>query len=251
MKRILEFNEKDLDITVEAGLGYLELNDILREKNMWFPLDPGNYLSHNFSPTITYYRNRIINIFVVLFKLQGPGASMGGMCACRCSGSTAVRYGSMRENVFNVTAVLHDGTIMKTGSRARKSSAGYDLTRLLIGSEGTLAVITEVTLKLHMIPSYSYSLRISFADLDGATATARDTLTSGITVGRCELLDSEMVDLINRGNSTLKPWDAKTTLLYEITGISEASVIEQAIVVEALAKKNGSIECVLLTEPQV
>jgi len=90
---------------VQAGLGYIALNDYLRDYGLWFPLDPG------------------------------PGASVGGMCACRCSGSTAVRYGSMRENVLNVTAVLADGTIIQTGSRARKSSAGYDLTRLLIGSE--------------------------------------------------------------------------------------------------------------------
>ena len=115
MKRILEFNKEDLDCTVEAGLGYIELNDVLRGHGLWFPLDPG------------------------------PGATVGGMCACRCSGSTAVRYGSMRENVLNVTAVLADGTIFRTGGRARKSSAGYDVTRLLIGSEGTLAVITEVT----------------------------------------------------------------------------------------------------------
>ena len=108
MKNIIEFNEQDLDITVQAGLGYIELNEQLKRlctrKQLWFPLDPG------------------------------PGASIGGMCACRCSGSTAVRYGSMRENVLSLTAVLPDGTIIKTGSRARKSSAGYDITRLLIGS---------------------------------------------------------------------------------------------------------------------
>ena len=105
MTSVLKFNENDLDVTVQAGLGYVQLNEYLRQFGIWFPLDPG------------------------------PGASIGGMCACRCSGSTAVRYGSMRENVLNVTAVLADGTVIKTGSRARKSSAGYDLTRLLVGSE--------------------------------------------------------------------------------------------------------------------
>ena len=108
MSKIISFNKDDLDICVEAGLGYVSLNEYLREHGLWFPLDPG------------------------------PGASVGGMCACRCSGSTAVRYGSMRENVLNITAVLADGTIIKTGSRARKSSAGYDITRLLIGSEGNI-----------------------------------------------------------------------------------------------------------------
>ena len=132
MKAVLELNEGDLDITVQAGLGYVELNELLRSKGLWFPLDPG------------------------------PGASIGGMCACRCSGSTAVRFGSMRENVLYVTAVLADGTVVKTGSRARKSSAGYDLTRLMIGSEGTLAVITEVALKVYPIPAFSYALRVAF-----------------------------------------------------------------------------------------
>lgn len=160
MKKILQLNEQDLDVRVQTGLGYVELNEFLKPKNLWFPLDPG------------------------------PGASIGGMCSCRyvpneihpltcreamdlnieqpftqallinivlsgafsCSGSTAVRYGSMRENVLSLTAVLPDGTVFTTGSRARKSSAGYDLTRLLIGSEATLAVITEATLKLHGIP---------------------------------------------------------------------------------------------------
>ena len=122
MKAVLEMSENDLYATVQSGLGYLELNEMLKDKNLWFPLDPG------------------------------PGASIGGMCACRCSGSTALRYGSMRENVLAMTVVLADGTVAKFGCNARKSSAGYDLTRLLIGSEGTLGVICDATLKLHGIP---------------------------------------------------------------------------------------------------
>jgi hypothetical protein len=162
MKKVVELNEDDLDVRVEAGLGYVELNDILRSKGLWFPLDPG------------------------------PGASIGGMCACRCSGSTAVRYGSMRENVLNLTAVLADGSIIHTGSRARKSAAGYDITRLLIGSEGTLAVITEATLKLHGVPKVSHAVRIAFpGGVFAAATTAKDTLNCGVTIGRCEVSHSE------------------------------------------------------------
>ncbi len=226
MRDIVELNEVDLDITVQAGIGYVELNDILKKKGvpLWFPLDPG------------------------------PGASVGGMCATRCSGSTAVRYGSMRENVLNVTAVLADehGTIIKTGSRARKSSAGYDLTRLLIGSEGTLAVITEATLKLHPIPKYSYALRIAFPSVFEASCTARDTLSSGLSIGRCELLDEVVIKDINAANSNLLggPWDEEVTLLYELTGPSEQSVLEQVEIVRSFAKQNNGTKFVVAKEKE-
>lgn len=165
------------------------------------------------------------------------------MCACRCSGSTAVRYGSMRENVLNVTAVLADGTIIRTGSRARKSSAGYDLTRLLIGSEGTLAIITEITLKLYGIPKYSSAMRISFPKgVYDAACTARDSLSCGVTVGRCELLDDHMIKIVNAANSNnpIGVWPEHTTLLYEITGVSQNSVLEQSEIVKNIALKNGA-----------
>jgi D-lactate dehydrogenase (cytochrome) len=136
----------------------------------------------------------------------------------------------MRENVLNVTAVLPDGTVIKTGSRARKSSAGYDLTRLLIGSEGTLAVITEVTLKLHGIPKYAYAVRIAFPSIEAAAATARDTLNCGVTVDRCELLDELMVKVVNDTTFTEnreQAWPEVNTLMYELTGPSHQSVMEQ------------------------
>ena len=223
MKRVLELHEKDLDVTVEAGLGYVELNEILKPKYLWFPLDPG------------------------------PGASIGGMCACRCSGSTAVRYGSMRENVLNVTAVLADGTIVKTGSRARKCSAGYDLARLLVGSEGTLAIITEITLKIYGLPKYSHAIRISFPrGVYDAACTARDSLNCGVTVGRCELLDEEMVKLVNGANPShpLGKWPEVTTLMYEITGVSERSVLEQSEIVRNLALKNGASNIEVYTKEE-
>lgn len=216
MAQVLEVNEHDLDCTVEAGIGYQELNRLLKDKYkvpLWFPLDPG------------------------------PGASIGGMCACRCSGSTAVRYGSMRDNVLNVTAVLPDGQVIKTGSRARKCSAGYDLTRLLIGSEGTLAVITEVTLKLHGIPQHTSALRVHFKNITDAAATARDTLNCGVVIGRCELMDKALVKIINSSNckddQPQNQWDEAHTLMYEVTGPSLEAVQDQLAIVERIATENN------------
>ncbi|KAJ1390674.1 FAD-binding, type 2 [Sesbania bispinosa] len=125
MKRVKALHVDDMDVVVEPGIGWMELNEYLEPYGLFFPLDPG------------------------------PGASIGGMCATRCSGSLAVRYGTMRDNVISLKVVLANGDIVKTASRARKSAAGYDLTRLMIGSEGTLGVITEVTLRLQKIPQYS------------------------------------------------------------------------------------------------
>eukprot|EP01038_Epipyxis_sp_PR26KG_P007430 gene7430-10126_t len=224
MKSVLELNEEDLDVKVQAGLGYIELNEFLRSKGLWFPLDPG------------------------------PGATIGGMVSCRCSGSTAVKYGSMRENVLNLTAVLPDGSIIKTGSRARKSSAGYDITRLLIGAEGTLAVITEATLKIHCIPKVSYAMRISFPNKNGvfnAATTAKETLTCGVTIGRCELLDDFMVKIINQVNpSDPNPWPENVTLMYEITGLSAESVNEQIEIVSNIAKKNNGTNILIVKDPE-
>lgn len=170
MDKVTHFSAEDLDATVGAGLGYLDLNEQLEPHKIFFPLDPG------------------------------PGASIGGMCACRCSGSTAVKYGTMRDNVLSVTAVLADGRIIKTGTRARKSAAGYDLTRILIGSEGTLAIITEVTLRLRKMPESAAALRVCFPSVKDAVACANDTINSGIEVGRCELMDDEMVRIVNKAN---------------------------------------------------
>ena len=224
MKSIVELREGDLDVTVQAGIGYIELNELLKPKGLWFPLDPG------------------------------PGASVGGMCATRCSGSTAVKYGSMRENVLNVTAVLADdkGTIIKTGSRARKSSAGYDITRLLIGSEGTLAVITEATLKVYPLPSHSYAVRVAFPSVAAAALCASDTLRKGITVGRCELIDEIMINDINAANPQLPggAWPEQVTLLYEITGPSSRSVNEQIDTLQELAKEHEATSVVVATDPQ-
>lgn len=219
MRKILEFHPEDSDIRVQAGIGYIDLNEMLTPYSLWFPLDPG------------------------------PGASIGGMCANRCSGSTALKYGSMRENVLNVTAVMSDGSIIKTGSRARKSSAGYDLTRLLIGSEGTLGLITEVGLKLHGVPTVSYALRVCFDDIRDAAAAARATLNSGLNIGRCEMLDNQMMKIVNKANAHLEPkWPEKYTLMYEIVGPSVTSVQDQIAMVKETAKKHNGGDFLLATE---
>lgn len=169
----------------------------------------------------------------------GPGASIGGMCACRCSGSTALRYGSMRDNVLNLTAVLADGTIIKTGSRARKCSAGYDVTRLLVGSEGTLAVITEATLKIHRIPPHAHALAVTFGSIYAAAAAARDAVNAGLSVGRCEMCDEAMVRAINQANPTMAPWEEKVTLLFELTGPTQESAVNQTTQVMEIVSLHG------------
>ena len=221
MKGVVALRPGDLDVTVQAGLGYIELNELLKPLGLWFPLDPG------------------------------PGASIGGMCATRCSGSTAVRYGSMRENVLNLTAVLADGTIIRTGSRARKSSAGYDITRLLIGSEGTLAVVTEATLKVYPLPAHSHAVRIAFPSVETAARCAGDTLRGGLSVGRCELIDEVMVRDINAANPHLPggQWQECVTLLYEVTGPSLSAVQEQTQMLSDLATRYGALAFVTASEP--
>ncbi|XP_027768774.1 D-lactate dehydrogenase [cytochrome], mitochondrial isoform X3 [Solanum pennellii] len=152
MNRVKALHVEDMDVVVEPGIGWMELNEYLESYGLFFPLDPG------------------------------PGATIGGMCATRCSGSLAVRYGTMRDNVINLKVVLADGEVMKTASRARKSAAGYDLTRLLIGSEGTLGVITEVTLRLQKLPQSSVVAMCNFPTIKDAADVAIATMHSGIQI---------------------------------------------------------------------
>jgi D-lactate dehydrogenase (cytochrome) len=207
MNRLLQISAEDLDVTVEAGVTRLQLSRALRNTGLMFPIDPG------------------------------ADATLGGMTATRASGTTAVRYGTMRENVLGLTAVLADGRIIKTGTRARKSAAGYDLTRLFVGSEGTLGVITEVTLRLHPIPEAVSAAACSFETMQGAVDTVIATIQLGVPVARIELLDDVQMDAINRYAKLTYP--PAPTLLFEFHGDSDEHLARQAETVQGLALERG------------
>ncbi len=159
---------------------------------------------------------KLIALIYCLFKTLTTKLllKVGGMCACRCSGSTAVRYGTMRENVLSLTVVLPNGDIVKTGNRARKSAAGYDLTHIFVGSEGTLGIVTEITLRVFKIPSVSRAMMVSFRSMEDAASAVQDTLGAGIQVGRAEMLDDTMIKIINEINGT--SFHEATTVLFEL-----------------------------------
>ncbi|OMR07683.1 2-hydroxy-acid oxidase, partial [Burkholderia pseudomallei] len=217
MNRVLSIDADDLTATVEPGLTRRALNDALRDTGLFFPIDPG------------------------------ADASIGGMTATRASGTNAVRYGTMRENVLGLAAVLADGRVVKTGTRARKSSAGYDLTRLFVGSEGTLGVITEITLRLHPLPEAVSAAVCAFGSMSAAARTVIETIQIGVPIARVEFVDALAVRAINR-NTQLGLAEAPT-LFFEFHG-TESGVREQAQQVEALAEQNGGRGFEWATRPE-
>ncbi|MEX5729702.1 D-lactate dehydrogenase (cytochrome) [Rhodovulum iodosum] len=207
MDRLLQVNAEDMDAVVQPGLTREALNQELRATGLFFPVDPG------------------------------ANATLGGMAATRASGTTAVRYGTMRDNVLALEAVLADGRIIRTGSRARKSSAGYDLTRLLIGSEGTLAVITELTLRLHGQPEAVSAATCRFPDAEAAVGTVIATIQMGLPMARIELVDEVMVKGFNLFHGSALP--EAPHLFVEFHG-SPAGVAEQAESFGTLAREYGA-----------
>jgi D-lactate dehydrogenase (cytochrome) len=207
MNRVIQVRPADLDVTVQPGVTREALNKELAKHGLFFPIDPG------------------------------ADASLGGMAATRASGTTTVRYGSMRENVLSLEVVLADGRIIRTASRARKSSAGYDLTRLFVGSEGTLGVITELTLRTYGLPEAMSAVVCSFPVLDQAVACVTSVIQLGVPVARAELLDEIYIDAVNRRSGLgLK---TMPTILFEFHG-SEGAVKHDAEEVAALARDFGA-----------
>lgn len=217
MNRIVRVNPEDLTVTVEAGVTREQLNREIKDTGLFFPIDPG------------------------------ANASIGGMSATRASGTNAVRYGTMRENVLGLTIVTASGEVIRTGTRAKKSAAGYDLTRLFVGSEGTLGVMTEITLRLYPLPETVSAAICHFPSIDAAVRTTIQVIQMGVPIARCELLDANAIRGVNKhSNLTLRE---QPMLLMEFHG-SDAGVKEQIATVQQIAQEHGGAEFEFATTPE-
>lgn len=217
MNQVIAIHAEDGDATVQAGVTRMQLNNALKGTGLFFPIDPG------------------------------ADATLGGMAATRASGTNAVRYGTMKDNVLATTTVLADGRVMSTGGRARKSSAGYDLTRLLVGSEGTLGIMAELTVKLYPIPEAISAAVCTFPDIESAVQTVIQTIQLGVPVARIELLDALSLSAINKFSKTTLA--EAPTLFFEFHG-SPAGVEEQAETVQAIAGDLGGANFEWATRPE-
>ncbi|KAK4204020.1 hypothetical protein QBC40DRAFT_273805 [Triangularia verruculosa] len=208
MNKVLSLHKDDLDVVVQPGVGWEDLNEMLAEQNLFFPPDPG------------------------------PGAQIGGMIGTGCSGTNAYRYGTMREWVLSLTVVMADGTVIKTRQRPRKSSAGYDLTRLFIGSEGTLGLVTEATLKVTVKPVSESVAVASFGSIREAANCVAKVVGEGVPVAAVEILDDDQMKFINQAGATSRRWKEAPTIFFKFTG-TPSGVKEQVAIVQKITKGAG------------
>src|SRR5918911_2512157 len=209
MNNVLAVHEEDLDAVAQAGVTRKQLNEHIRHTGLFFPVDPG------------------------------ADATLGGMAATRASGTNAVRYGTMRENVLSLKVVLADGRIIQTSRRSKKSAAGYDLTRLFVGSEGTLGIITEVTVRLYPVQEAMSAAVCAFDSVDGCTRTVIETIQTGIPVARCDIVCDKTIGAINKYKKA--SYRVAPTVFFEFHG-SQSSVVEQAEAVQAIAPEPGGAQ---------
>ncbi|KAI9883253.1 MAG: hypothetical protein M1823_004972 [Watsoniomyces obsoletus] len=211
MDRVIKFHETDMDVVVQPAVSWMDLNDQLESSGLFFPVDPG------------------------------PSAKIGGMVGTNCSGTNAVRYGTMKDWVVNLTVVLADGTVIKTRRRPRKSSAGYNLTSLFVGSEGTLGIVTEITLKLAVSPQETSVAVVTFPSIRAAALAATQVMRAGIPVRAVEVMDAVQMQAINRSGSTGRKWKEMPTLFFKFSGTT-AGVAENIGLVKEITKRHGAGE---------
>ncbi|CEJ57174.1 Putative Oxidoreductase, FAD-binding [Penicillium brasilianum] len=211
MNKILEIHQDDMDIVVQPSIQWMDLNEKIKETGLFFPVDPG------------------------------PSAMIGGMVGTNCSGTNAVRYGTMKDSVINLTVVLANGDIIKTRRRPRKTSAGYNLTGLFVGSEGTLGIVTEATLKLVPIPELTRVGVVAFPTVRDCASTAMQLIKKGIQVQCMEIMDEVQMDVINRAGGTGRTWGVSPTLFFKFSGTT-AGVADSINLTRELAKNNNAVE---------
>lgn len=207
MNEVLELHEDDMDVVVQPSIQWMDLNEKIKDSGLFFPVDPG------------------------------PSAMIGGMVGTNCSGTNAVRYGTMKDWVINLTVVLADGRIIKTRRRPRKTSAGYNLTGMFVGAEGTLGIVTEATLKLAAIPDETRVGVVAFPTMRDAASVAMQVIRKGIHVQCMEILDDVQMDVVNRAGGTGRAWEKLPTLFFKFSG-STAGVADSINLTTSIAKRN-------------
>ena len=210
MDNIIQIHEDDMDVVVQPSIQWMQLNEDIKHTGMFFPIDPG------------------------------PSAKIGGMVGTNCSGTNAVRYGTMKDWVLNLTVVLADGRVIKTRQRPRKTSAGYNLTGMFVGSEGTLGIVTEITLKLAVLPEQTRVGVATFPSIHAAASAARNVIRTGVPVQCMEILDELQMGVINKAGGTNRTWKETPTLFFKFSG-SPNGVSNDIKATKRIAKQNGCI----------